>query len=102
MKNKFIKIIEHSRALTVEQKQDLAAVSDVLPEEYKEKVGTLLETFDEHSQARQEYLKEQLEGAYGKLEEELIKDGIEEGKRAALLAKARMQIENFSIKSYAT
>ncbi len=93
MKKQFIKIIEKSRALNAEEKRDLVAVSDKLPKEYKEKVSVILTTFDEHSKARQNYLKKKLEEAYAKLEDELIKDRVEEGKRAALLAKARDQIE---------
>ncbi len=100
MKNTFTKIIEDSRGLNAEEKQDLVAVSDALPEEYKKKVTALLETFDEHSLVRQNFLKEKLEEAYDKLEDELIKDRVEEGKRVALLAKAREQIEKFFLHTY--
>lgn len=89
----FKKGIENSRALNVEEKRDLAAVSDALPEEYKESVSKLLETFDAHSKARQEFLKEKLEEAYGKLEEELASEEVEEGKKKELLTRAREQIE---------
>ena len=100
MKQKFLKVIENSRALNQEEKRDLAAVVDVLPEEYKEKVSALLETFDEHSNARQEYLKEKLEEAYINLENELETDGVGEEKKKELLAKAREQIEKFFLHTY--
>lgn len=96
MKNKrrqFIKVVEKSRALNREEKRDLILVSDTLPKEYKNKVVKLLETFDEHSKARQEYLKEQLENAHAKLEDELVKDGVEEEQKNELLLRAREQIE---------
>jgi len=96
MKNtgkQFIKVVEESWALNTEEKRDLVLVSDKLPKEYKDKVTKLLETFDAHSRARRNYLRKKLEESYAKLEEELNKDGVEEGKRAALLAKAREQIE---------
>ncbi len=91
----FTKVIENSRGLNAEEKQDLMAVSDALPEEYTAKVSKLLTTFDEHSVARQQFLKEKLEEAYDKLEDELIRDGAEEGKKKELLTKAREQIEKF-------
>lgn len=98
MKNKrrqFIKVVEKSRALNKEEKRDLVLVSDTLPKEYKNKVMKLLETFDEHSVTRRKFLRKKLEESYAKLEDELIKDGVEEGKIAAQLAKAREQIERF-------
>lgn len=98
MKNtgkQFIKVVEESRALNREQKRDLALVSDTLAKEYKEKVTKLLETFDEHSVARYKFLRKKLEESYAKLEQELANDGVEEGKRAELLTKAREQIERF-------
>lgn len=100
MSKQFKKVITISRALNSEEKRDLVAVSDALPEEYKKKVGTLLETFDEHSQGRQQFLKTKLEEAYDKLKQELIQDGVEEGKRVEILSKARSQIEKFFSKPY--
>ncbi|MEK7577698.1 MAG: hypothetical protein AAB492_03750 [Patescibacteria group bacterium] len=91
----FTKVVEHSRALNTEEKRDLVAVVDALPEEYKEKVSALLETFDEHSNARQEYLREKLEEVYKNLEYELETDGVGEEKKKELLAKAREQIGKF-------
>lgn len=100
MKQKFTKIVEKSRALNVEEKRDLVAVADELPKKYKEEVSSLLETFDEHSLDRQQFLKKKLEEAYGKLEQELIQDGVEKGKRVEILSNARSQIEKFFSKPY--
>lgn len=99
MKNKrkqFIKVVEESRALNREEKRDFALVSDTLPKEYKNRVVKLLETFDEHSVARYKFLRKKLEESYAKLEDELVKDGVEEGKRAELLTKAREQIKSLT------
>lgn len=94
---KFTTVIAKSRALNGEEKQDLLSLSDNLPKEYKEKTAALLDTFDAHSWGREKYLREKFEESYAKLEGELVKDGVEDGKRTALLAKARMQIEKLFI-----
>lgn len=98
MKNtrkQFIKVVRESRALNTAEKWELVTVSDKLEKEYKDKVSKLLEIFDAHSVARRKFLRKKLEESYAKLEEELVKDGVGEGKIAALLAKAREQIERF-------
>ncbi len=95
------KIVEKSRSLNQEQKRDLAAVSDFLQKEYTKKVIYLLSTFDEHSLGREKLLREKLEQTYAKLEDELEKDGVEETKKIEVLNRARTQINNFFVKSYA-
>lgn len=95
----YIPAVKKSRVLSQEQKQDLLDMASSLPDSYQEKIAPLLETFNNHSEEREVYLRDKLEKTYTEFMKQLDSEGIEESKKNELLAKARKQINAFFPKS---
>lgn len=85
----FQQSVQTSRVLTVEQKQDFLEGSTTFPDEYKEKVTSLLSNFDQHSHAREAYLKHHVDTLLTQLQDQLKQEQVSNEVIAATMKKAR-------------
>lgn len=95
MTHTFATVVKQSRVLSSEQKALFLEDWEALPETYRAKVMKFLLMFDEHSKARERYLREKLNATYQDFEQRLVREGVEANERNMLLEKARKQINAF-------
>ena len=94
-------IVGNSRALSQEQKQELLSNAEVLPQEYRTRVLTLLRTFDEHSIYRENELRKRLNDAYTQLEQRLADENVPSEAKEQVLLKAMQQMSGLFPKQVA-
>lgn len=85
----FKQSVQTSRVLTAEQKQDFLEGSTSFPDDYKEKITSLLTNFDQHSRAREAYLTHHVEEFLSQLHDQLVQEHIRQDIIAATMKKAR-------------
>jgi len=91
----FITAVTESRVLSDDQKKELTDSPEMLPEQYRDQVVTLLKTFDEHSRIREELLRSKLTASFSAFEKEIESSDMDESEKARVLQKAREQVQEF-------
>jgi|GEM_PF-4110262 len=91
----FVRIVNSSRGLSVQERQDLIEHAAEFPVPYRNKVVSLLRKFDAHVVARERILRERLNETLASFERNLVKEGVEDRMREELLRKAKAQCDRF-------
>lgn len=85
---KFTGVVQHSRALSSEQKEFLIA-DPPLPEGYREKIAKILRIFDKQSKGREAYLRDKLDILSTEFIQQVEASDLDENEKKELLEKAK-------------